>query len=380
MSLGEKLGGWSPGADGHGTSFYSGPLRGIFHHLRRADILRDVQVLSLDGLSVTAELIHDILVDPSYSVRILSIRDAKNLNERKLRGALHYACRESRPKGMPRLRGLYIFGAKDADSATRAVEDRLAVKKMTTPSPLHQPEPWYAHRGSQFPRHISPDWASTLVACDGIVAFDAVLCTGPRHVNSPAWGSVNIDSLNAAAGSPATSAIPHFAVATHSLGGCASCGTAPEGWTVWGENVSSMQLEPRTGVGRFPLLAPPPMHSANLEAAMCPAGQPLKSRIGSVSGEKASEARFIPRCFDCLRDRHCSGCHVWWCESCYVGPRAPVLGSYGGEMGPDFELVSSHSCRPDDASPANEARSVGRVRDRVCLAGSCSRTSCRVGL
>lgn len=302
-------------------------------------------------------MIHDILVDPSYSVRILSIRDAKNLNERVLRGTLQYACRASRPKGMPRLRGLYVFGTKDADSTAGAVED-LAVKKMTTLSTLQQPEPWYALRGSQFPRHITPDWASTLVACDGIIAFDAVLCTGPRHVNSPAWGTVNIDALNAAAGSPATSQIPHFAVATHSLGGCASCGAAPEGWTVWGESVSSMQLEPRTGVGRFPLLAPPPMHSANLETAMCPAGQPLKARIGSVSGEKTNEARFIPRCFDCLRDRHCNGCHVWWCESCYVGPRAPELGSYGGEMGPDFELVSYPSFRADDASPANESRRV----------------------
>ncbi|KAK0742986.1 hypothetical protein B0T18DRAFT_330462 [Schizothecium vesticola] len=359
--------------------FYSGPLRGIFHHLRRADILRDVQVLSLDGLSVTAELVHDILVDPSYSVRILSIRGAKNLNERKLRGALQYACRESRPKGMPRLRGLYVFGPKDADSGTGAVEDRLAVKKMAPLSPFQQPEPWYALRGSQFPLRISPEWASTLVACDGIIAFDTVLCTGPRHVNSPAWGSVNIDSLNAAAGSPAASAIPHFAVAKHSLGGCASCGAAPEGWTVWGESVSSMQLEPRTGVGRFPLLAPPPMHSANLEAAMCPAGQPLKSRIHSVSPGKATEARFIPRCLDCLRDRYCNGCHVWWCESCYVGPQAPVLGSYG-EMDPDLEPVSDPSFRADDASLANEARPSCRVRAGFCWDGPCSRTPFPVGL
>lgn len=332
---------------------------------------------------MTAELIHDILVDPSYSVRILSIRDAKNLNERKLRGALQYACRESRPKGMPRLRGLYVFGPKDADSDSRtlaAVEDRLAVKKMSTPSPFQQPEAWYASRGRQFSLHISPEWASTLVACDGIIAFDTVLCTGPRHVNSPAWGSVNIGSLNAAAGSPAASAIPHFAVATHSLGGCASCGAAPEGWTVWDESVSNMQVEPRTGVGRFPLLAPPPMHSANLEAAMCPAGQPLKSRISSVSARKSAEARFIPRCLDCLRDRYCNGCHVWWCESCYVGPRAPVLGGYGGEMDPNLELVSDPSFRADDASLANEARPSCRVRAGFCWARPCSSTPFPAGL
>ncbi|KAK1827334.1 hypothetical protein QBC39DRAFT_334262 [Podospora conica] len=324
--------------------FYSGPLRGIFQHLRRADILRDVQVLSLDGLSVTAELIHDILADPSYAVRILSIRDAKNLNERKLRAALQYACRESRPKGMPRLKGLYVFGPREGNYSTapgipgleeaenRMAEIRPAATLMTTPDP---PEAWYARRGKQFPRLISHEWASTLAACDGIIAFDAVLCTGPRHVNSPGWGSVNIESLNAAAFSPAVSTIPHLAVATHSLDGCASCGSAPEGWTVWDEGVSTRR--PHTHVGRLPLLAPPPMHSATLEAAMCPTGQPLKSRIDSTSSpDKAAKARFIPRCLDCLRDRYCNGCSVWWCESCYIGPRAD---GFVGDVHPGFELA-----------------------------------------
>lgn len=63
--------------------FYSGPLRGIFYHLRRINILQDVQTLVLDGLSVTADLINDILTDPKFQVRILSIRETKNLNERR---------------------------------------------------------------------------------------------------------------------------------------------------------------------------------------------------------------------------------------------------------------------------------------------------------
>ena len=96
------------------NSFYSGHLRGIFASLRRSDILQDVQILSLDGLSVTSELVHDILIDPSYAVRILSLRDVKNLNEHKLRASLKYVCRPSRPKGTPKLKGLYIFGPKDA--------------------------------------------------------------------------------------------------------------------------------------------------------------------------------------------------------------------------------------------------------------------------
>lgn len=61
--------------------FYSGPLRGIFSTLERRHILRDVQTLVLDGLSVTADLCHEIISDPKFNVRILSIRGVKNLNE-----------------------------------------------------------------------------------------------------------------------------------------------------------------------------------------------------------------------------------------------------------------------------------------------------------
>ncbi|ROW06686.1 hypothetical protein VPNG_06752 [Cytospora leucostoma] len=93
--------------------FYSGPLRGIFSVLRRQDILRNVSTLILDGLSVTAELVHEIINDPSFPVRILSLREVKNLNEPKLRAVLQMAVRPSRPEGTPRLKGLYIFGAKD---------------------------------------------------------------------------------------------------------------------------------------------------------------------------------------------------------------------------------------------------------------------------
>jgi hypothetical protein len=63
--------------------FYTGPLRGIFYNLRRNNILQNVHTLVLDGLSVTADLVNDILIDPQYQVRLLSIRETKNLNERR---------------------------------------------------------------------------------------------------------------------------------------------------------------------------------------------------------------------------------------------------------------------------------------------------------
>ncbi|KAK4211894.1 hypothetical protein QBC37DRAFT_204196 [Rhypophila decipiens] len=339
--------------------FYSGPLRGIFSSLRRHDILRDVQVLSLDGLSVTAELIHDILIDPSYAIRILSIRDARNLNERKLRASLKYACRESRATGTPKLKGLYVFGPKDAApgllSTKPTVPPTAGVastwnnksQKALTADLVDEPEAWYARRGQQFPRRISSEWAATLIDCDGVIAFDAVLCTGPRHLNSPAWGTVSIEALDAAS-NPASRSVPHYGVATHSLGGCASCGAAPEGWTVWGEDrfaAARDACERRTSnssssdIGRFPLLAPPPMHSSNLKAAMCPTGQSIKSRLSSLSSTRQEKARFIPRCFDCIRDRYCASCCRWWCENCYLGPWASGLGGHGGATDTEADLA-----------------------------------------
>jgi len=394
-------------------SFYSGPLRGIFSNLRRADILRDVQVLSLDGLSVTAELIHDILVDPSFSIRILSIRGAKNLNELKLRGALQYACRESRPEGTPRLKGLYVFGPQDTyisgstpesggSSPSRAGTSPTGVsaswndrsQKALAASSADEQEGWYVRRGEQFPgrNRIAAQWATTLVACQGVIAFDAVLCTGPRHLNSSAWGSISIDALNAA-GSPASVNIPHYAVATHSLDGCASCGTAPEGWTVWGETPTPErdEYDRRTSkslsdeIGRFPLLAPPPMHSANVNVAMCPSGQSVRSRIPSLlSASKQPKARFIPRCFDCLRERYCAACHRWWCESCYLGPWASRPSGYGGPVIAGTEPVSqtpptaghapsAASQTPLTASHSTLSKNTGhwKTMSGVCTQGDC---------
>lgn len=370
-------------------SFYSGPLRGIFASLRRLDILREVQILCLDGLSVTADLVHDIITDPSFSVRILSIRGVKNLNEPKLRGALRYACRQSRPKGTPRLKGLYIFGAKDA------APEPSPARESRSPSPLcstalvtawnnrsqkalkatlaEGQEAWYARRGQQLVSHrISPEWGSTLVACDGIIAFDSVLCTGPRHFNSPAWGTVNIEALNAAASGP-SAWIPQYSVATHSLGGCASCGSAPEGWTVWGEEGDGRTNSGgcSTNVHRFPLLAPPPLHSASVRVAMCPTGQPVQPIPSAASEKQQQQARFIPRCFDCIRDRYCAGCHRWWCESCYLGPFVPSSGGQAGWQPAGTGLVSNS---PPDTSAAGGSDSVNariKVWNGMCLHGKC---------
>jgi len=368
--------------------------------LRRLDILRRVQVLVLDGLTVTSDLVSDILIDPSYSVRILSLRECKHLNERKLRGALQYACRASRPEGTPRLKGLYIFGKKDrselqpppldwtaptppaaAVGVAWNARSRQALTGANPPSGADDPgpEPWYGRRGRQFPMpNINSEWASTLVACDGIVAFDAVLCTGPRHPNSAAWGKVNLAPL----GSPI-----HWGVAEYSLGGCAGCGSAPEGWTVWGDHVKEEagdreRSERRDSdgcgavskeIGRFPLLRQAPMHSANVKVAMCPSNQPLNPHwMASAAADGAGEVRFIPRCMPCIRDRYCTACHRWWCESCYTGP--PI------SRPSDGPAVQTNSGADAASEPpgTNGANATGddapkqKVRDGYCyLDGGC---------
>ncbi|KAF9880275.1 hypothetical protein CkaCkLH20_02229 [Colletotrichum karsti] len=290
--------------------FYSGPLRGIFSIFRRRDILQDVQTLILDGLSVTAELCHEVINDPAYSVRILSVRGAKNLNERNLCRSLQYACRPSRPEGTPRLKGLYVFGARDSQlspmtasgvSAAAAVSHAAQIgagwnakSQQALSSALRsEGDDWYQKKGRVVTRHLVEEWANTLVDCHGIIAFDAVPCSGPHHINSPAYGKVKI---------PASAR--HWAVATVALGGCAGCGAAPEGMTV----------HEHTPASHRPLLSPPPMLTSSIKAATTP--QP-----GTGPGSTSS---FVARCVDCLRERYCAGCNKWWCEECYQTPSAAI--------------------------------------------------------
>ncbi|KAK1976596.1 hypothetical protein LZ30DRAFT_302992 [Colletotrichum cereale] len=261
--------------------FYSGPLRGIFSNIRGQHILQDVQTLILDGLSVTAELCHEIILDSAYSVRLLSVRGVKNLNERKLCGSLQYACRPSRPEGMPRLKGLYVFGAKQ--TPLLPTESQQALTSSLRP----EGEDWYQKKGHIITRPLADEWANTLVDCHGIIAFDALACTGPRHMNSPAYGKVRVPP-----------AARHWAVATIALGGCAGCGAAPEGMTVHNG----------TPAIHRPLLAPPPLTTSSVKAATTP-----------LNGS-GSNPSFVARCVDCLRERYCASCNKWWCEECYQTP------------------------------------------------------------
>lgn len=287
--------------------YYTQPLRRIFAALQRRDLLSDVQTLVLDGMSVTAELCNEIITDPTYNVRLLSIRGAKNLNEHKLRAALKYACRPTRPTGMPKLKGLYLF---------------------TDPSRDASEDPWYDVKGKIIHQQVPSEWADTLVDCQGIIAFDAVLCAGPRHLNSPAADMI---------ASPG----PPWAVATVALPGCAGCGTAPEGTTVF---------HPSADRTRLPLLPGAPLQSSSLKAATCP---------------ELETPSFIARCAPCLDDRRCATCEVWWCEACYTVPFFAVAAFENGakKVRNTLTLFASLAAPPAAPSDARNQRLATGRRD-----------------
>lgn len=308
--------------------FYSGPLRGIFASLQRSNLLADVQTLVLDGLSVTAELCHELIHDPKYNIRVLSLRDVKNLNERQLCRTLQYACRPSRPNNTPRLKALYIFGSS-----------------QPAPHPEDaQEEEWWQKKGKMITRLIGAEWAETLVDCHGIIAFDAVPCRGPRHINSPAYGKV--PHLHATA-----ARTPQWAVASYALPGCAGCGTAPEGLTT----------PSKTPSAQLPLLSPPPLFASSLKAAAIPTMPPPHG-----SGRDATTPSFVARCGECIRDRYCHSCSSWWCEDCYVPPTA----AFALGLGPSDVIVVNPQGDAWVEHHAGEEAHATRARPKV-RNGSC---------
>lgn len=299
--------------------FYSGPIRGVFSKLQRRHVLQNVQTLVLDGLSVPADLVRDIISEDSFNVRILSIRETKHLNERKLQQVLRYSVRPGRPAGTPKIKGIYFFGKRESIPEA----PKKTKKNSRSPSPkgvmssqgaqigaewnhkssealstalAGSSDKWYQCSGRMMPKRVSLEWAETLKACEGIIAFDAVLCRGPRHDPSRAFVS-NSDSEASGLPHPASYLSP--AIATVALGskGCETCHSCPENPAIFGQSSSS----------ELPLLSPIPLHSSSLRAAQIP---------HTVDGSQPPP--LFVRCEDCLKGRWCERCHKWWDEDCYT--------------------------------------------------------------
>ncbi|KAK8252534.1 hypothetical protein HDK77DRAFT_152969 [Phyllosticta capitalensis] len=304
--------------------FYSGPLRGIFSRLQKRDILKNVYTLVLDGLSVPADLVREIIAEDRFNVRILSIRECTHLNERKLMQVLKYAVRPTRPPGTPKLKGLYLFGPKDpspmdvvskpqrspprtpeniggvmaSQGAQIGAEWNQKSSEALNTALARSEHKWYQTAGRVLPKRPSLEWAETLKSCEGIIYFDAVLCRGPRH---------NIETAYTQGSTPHPKSFLGPAVASIALGptGCQSCHTCPEGPAVFGKSPAN----------HLPLLSPPPSCSSTVQAAQRPS---------SVPGSPPPV--LVARCEECLRGRWCERCNKWWDEDCYLGSANTIAG------------------------------------------------------
>ncbi|CAI7583737.1 unnamed protein product [Penicillium pancosmium] len=313
--------------------FYSKPLRHIFTSLERKSILQDVRTLVLDGLSVPADLLAEIILTDRFNVNILSIRECRNLNERKLMQAIQYSVRPTRPEGTPRVKGIYHFSPRH--TAPRPVvrrrryrdwwSDRVgntntrspsqsssnnssdAEDEESTPIIKHQQNEWYSPTGKLYKHSIEEGWAQTIQKCEGIIAFDAILCRGSRHdINN--YTTADGDEENPTGTAPPTPEVAPMlgpAVATIALGprGCDGCHSSPEGPAIWGQSGTDADIQ-------FPLLGPIPMHQSSVAFAKRP-----ELRI------PGKHPVLIARCTDCLTDRWCHRCNKWFCENCLENPQ-----------------------------------------------------------
>ncbi|KAE8384632.1 hypothetical protein BDV23DRAFT_31506 [Aspergillus alliaceus] len=369
--------------------YYSAPLKRIFTSLDQGSILQDVRTLILDGLPVPADLVAELI--DQFNINILSIRECRQLNERKLMQVLQHAVRPSRPKGTPRVKGIYYFTPVSQPRTIRyrdwwssrcahpSFNNALVTEKELPPSVdahdslLHRQNAWYRPSGKLIPRSIEEGWAQTIQKCEGIISFDAVLCRGPRH-------NVNLHTLS---GHYQDRRQPEGqllgpAIATVALGpsGCDGCHTSPEGPAVWGQSPNE----------QFPLLTPPPLHSSCIAAAKRPELIPNVHPI------------LVARCAECLNDRWCHRCNKWFCANCLPSPereRTNLSPHQTAVRGPrnNQDIGSSHArrrlghgvsrdcweCGPTCASCKTECqRTCQNCRGEYCVDHNegCSPTMC----
>ncbi|KIY00894.1 uncharacterized protein Z520_03560 [Fonsecaea multimorphosa CBS 102226] len=340
--------------------FYAGPLRGVLAKLAKLKVLQNVHTLVLDDLaSVTVDLINDIVTRNEYNVRLLSIRRCLNINQYRLQQLLCHICRPGRPEGTPRLQGIYVFTPPpprdwspddlDFSHAFHYNFDTMGVLEWE-PIPLRRQsdknrggrlcgtERWYSPSGYCMAEGSTArtNWEETLQKCQGILSFDAVLCTHMHADMAPVLHPASKDYLL-----KEKPGIRPLATVALGPAGCSGCGREPHGAPVWDES----------DLREFPLLWPPP-HTGKLVDAVRP---PLRlAEDGRILPQ-----RLIVSCPWCLANRHCDSCHQWWCADCYnperanraanlerFGSAARFTGPSDADLGIDRTTIGASS--PDD--------------------------------
>ena len=272
----------------------------MFKIMENRNVMQDVRTLILDELYVPTPVVENLLYNDSYGIQLLSLR-ASVKSQQALAKIFHHLVRPSRPKGTPKLQGLYLFGQRDrpkfshdflkepqAGGITASIgaqlgasnhmdHDRDNFRKSFEEDPYSDSSYGAPGLSRDLDTWSNEDWPKVLEACVGVIAFDAVLCRHP--------------------------AISRPSLATVRLNGCKSCGSCPEGPAYPGVSPPD----------RLPLLSPPPLHSSRVEVAqrIDTAGQPYPP--------------LILRCRTCLKNRWCERCNAWWCESCYTVPKSRGL-------------------------------------------------------
>lgn len=277
------------------------------------DLLEHVRILILDTQFVDVSTLSCILLDPKYHVRLLSLIKVHGLNQAEFLELLVHFVNDAQVRNLRRtLVGIYYFNTRaDANNPSRRLE-RKRFESERNLHPIRFDTPRSACRRPRWYRLFCWLNASRLAglnpelirATSGVIAWDAVLCRGPRH---------------ALPGTAASSSA--FASDVLDPEGCAICHSSPEGPGIMGD--------------QLPMRHPPPLYATSAEAAREPTSGPESMGEGEdtplrrlamyeppLDSESGKRSPFFARCFACLEHRWCMECGKWWCENCYE-PGAP---------------------------------------------------------
>ena len=201
--------------------YYARPLERALSALQPV-FLQSVRTLILDRVNTSVRLLIDLLTNPAYQIRILSLQAVEGLTDGSLLQTLRYLVRSSRQHRSLKLKALYYFQVGSSSLVEKTFTDNTIIGEIegiTTKSGARlgagnqgfsgtvlDDDPYarsaYKTHGvcPTFARDINwSDWASLLRACQELIAFDVVLC--PRCCSE---------------------------IASIRLAGCQSCGSCPE--------------------------------------------------------------------------------------------------------------------------------------------------------